>query len=248
MRESRYLAEVRQLPRPTAEQIDRFVEYVSAAHSWYKHLPLVPPGVPFFFFLDPNAGRDWVLTDTGGAFRDRTSDTPPHERFHYTWQPTAEYRERFGHLQYFTNAGTSFLLPVRDGVLDTSQLACIRTSDGQWLELPESVRDVGAVPLTAVIHPFGLRPTLWLVRTGRQGRSFWPDDAMRAEHVPYDGELLVTILQIVRSLPIDDRAELDASPAAEELRTRWLPAYVLEYKDRMRGAIGRMLDEIDGPA
>ena len=41
------------VPRPTDEQIAGFAAFVCKAHSWYKHLPLLPPGVPFQFFLDP---------------------------------------------------------------------------------------------------------------------------------------------------------------------------------------------------
>ena len=45
---------VASLPLPSTDQTARFVDYVSGAHSWYKHLPLFPPGAPFVFFLDPN--------------------------------------------------------------------------------------------------------------------------------------------------------------------------------------------------
>ena len=61
MSASPYIVEVQSLTRPTAGQIDAFVQHVSAAHSWYKHLPLLPPGTPFFFYLNPNAGRETVV-------------------------------------------------------------------------------------------------------------------------------------------------------------------------------------------
>lgn len=44
------------LPIPTLAQEQQFLEFVSNAHSWYKHLPYLPPGQPFQFFLDPAAG------------------------------------------------------------------------------------------------------------------------------------------------------------------------------------------------
>lgn len=47
---------VSNLPRPSDEQIENFVQFVCTAHSWYKKLPLFPPGVPFRFFVDPAAG------------------------------------------------------------------------------------------------------------------------------------------------------------------------------------------------
>jgi hypothetical protein len=56
-----YLEVVRALRRPTDVQTDCFARYVSAAHSWYKHLPLAP-WVPFFLFLDPNAGMSLSYT------------------------------------------------------------------------------------------------------------------------------------------------------------------------------------------
>src|SRR3989442_90660 len=62
-----YMQVVRVLPRPSPEQISSFVAYVAGAHSWYKHLPLTPPGVQFFFFLDPNAGCDLLLGPGGTA-------------------------------------------------------------------------------------------------------------------------------------------------------------------------------------
>ena len=107
MKESRYLTEVRRLPPPSTAQVGAFVEYVTVAHSWYKHLPASPPGELFLFFLNPNAGRERVATRFGSSYRDRTIDAPREERFHYTWRPTAEYVELFGHLDYSAAAGTS---------------------------------------------------------------------------------------------------------------------------------------------
>lgn len=42
---------VKDLPPPTDQQISAFAEYVSTAKSWYKHLPLSPPGRCFRFFI-----------------------------------------------------------------------------------------------------------------------------------------------------------------------------------------------------
>ena len=47
-----YLALVQDLPLPTAEQRRNFVDYVTSAHSWYKHLPRYLPGAPFYFFIE----------------------------------------------------------------------------------------------------------------------------------------------------------------------------------------------------
>jgi len=108
-----YVDSVAKLPRPTVQQIAEFVEYVATAHSWYKHLPLLPPGLPFAFYLDPNAGREWIENGSRSRFRERIANAPARERFHYTWQPTSDYVARFGYLTYFANAGTSFRVPMR---------------------------------------------------------------------------------------------------------------------------------------
>lgn len=110
-----YVQLVSKLPRPSAQQIESFVEYVAEAHSWYKHLPPTPPGVPFFFFTDPNAGSDLLLEPSGIAkYRERTESTP---HLHYNWRPTDEYRHTFGYLQFFTPAGTWILVGEVDGVV-----------------------------------------------------------------------------------------------------------------------------------
>lgn len=95
---SKYRQIVRNVPRPSELQIQAFVEYVSGAHSWYKHLPFFPPGERFFFFLDPAAGCDWVGQPNGKVLiKERTPDTP---RDHYNQRITPEYRNCFGHLAY----------------------------------------------------------------------------------------------------------------------------------------------------
>ena len=107
-----YLQVARTLPVPSPEQVRSFVDYVTEAHSWYKHLPLLPPGRPFYFFLDPNAGRDLVVDGARMRYYDRKE-----QGFHYADIPTAEYRQRYGYLQYSTGAGPSFIVPRSTGVL-----------------------------------------------------------------------------------------------------------------------------------
>ncbi|HEX4609683.1 MAG TPA: hypothetical protein VH092_15905 [Urbifossiella sp.] len=77
-------AEVLSLPWPSAEQQAAFAAHVCWAHSWYKHLPLLA-GAEFVVFL---------ATDAGAGY----SEVAP--RLHYGWETTAEYRTRFGHLDY----------------------------------------------------------------------------------------------------------------------------------------------------
>jgi hypothetical protein len=84
------------LPKPSKKQIGGFVDFVSSAHSWYKHLPLVPPGIAFHFFLNPYAACDMSLLPSGEIeYRKR------HKRgFHYAEWPTSKYLKECGYLDY----------------------------------------------------------------------------------------------------------------------------------------------------
>lgn len=77
-------AEVLSLPWPSPEQHAAFAAHVCWAHSWYKHLPLLTGG-EIVVFLAADAGEGYP-------------DTAP--RLHHGWKTTAEYRTRFGHLDY----------------------------------------------------------------------------------------------------------------------------------------------------
>ena len=90
---AQYLDLVATVPVPTQEQKENFAEYVSHAHSWYKHLSLYPPGTLFHFFLDRHAGCDRKHGTTSVASRVKTG-------FHYNQIPTDVYRRAFGYLAY----------------------------------------------------------------------------------------------------------------------------------------------------
>jgi hypothetical protein len=260
---SPYVACVRKyLPRPSDVQIDAFIEYFALAHSWYKHLPLLPPGEPFLFYLNPQAGREWIWTEKGGTYRDRTAATPESERFHYTWRPTRDYIERFGYLDYFTEAGTAFLVPMREGVLDTCVPPRIQAPAGGWIALPDDVRAAGAACVTAAIHRLGQEPLLWLGRVGKLRTPTWGEpDTVLPEQGP-DDEITATIVELIRSVPdpgapwpslwhsvlkvlrstrpIETRV-LDL-PACEDFKTRWLPVYGTQQRLQIGRAIRRMLE------
>ena len=63
----RYLEGLDGVPIPTPEQRAGFAEFVSEAHSWYKHLPRFTPGEPFTLFLDRHAGCDLERSADGSA-------------------------------------------------------------------------------------------------------------------------------------------------------------------------------------
>jgi hypothetical protein len=103
--------------RPTAEQYRSFGEYLCEAHSWYKHLPLMR-GRRFVVFVAPDAGIGRLVAVLHGASPETATEytlvTPPegpeftdaHPRLHYGWQTTAEYRRRFGYLDYMRRQST----------------------------------------------------------------------------------------------------------------------------------------------
>jgi hypothetical protein len=86
------------LPIPTVEQTESFAVHVAGAHSWYKHLPYEPPGIPFVVFLDPNAGRKLGsarVTAPDGA----SIAISPEVVAAGTVYLTAHVHESFGHVQ-----------------------------------------------------------------------------------------------------------------------------------------------------
>ena len=138
------------LDRPSDVQCEAFTRYVSSAHSWYKHLPLVPPGARFTFFLDLFAGCDAMETKDG-----RTLLVPRESQgFHYSALPTLEYRTRFGYLGYAHQGGTHVKMTIGDGFVSLADhLWVIADQKGRWWQLPREVADVGSVDVTAFVHP-----------------------------------------------------------------------------------------------
>jgi hypothetical protein len=66
----------RTVPKPSEEQMRAFAHFVAQDHSWYKKLPLLPPGEPFFLYLAPNTHRCLVRREDGGprVWRDLVRD------------------------------------------------------------------------------------------------------------------------------------------------------------------------------
>ena len=155
----------RHLPPPTSDQIQAFASHVADAKSWYKHLPFLPPGTPFHFFVDPRAGLDRMRTRDGAIlFGERTNDT---FRFHYTWMTTADYHTHFGSPRILLrSAGRAALLAnvrlldsedgteIKVGRSTTTRVARRLTVPGVR-RVPAAAGDprfAGMTDLTAVIH------------------------------------------------------------------------------------------------
>lgn len=161
------------VPPPTDQQIAGFAAFVCEAHSWYKHLPLLPPGVPFTFFLDPCSGCDQIHEAGGGvSYLERLEGG---RGFHYTWMPTVEYRRRFGYLQYEADAAPRFLLSTDEGVVDSADnIPGLLTADGTIFRLPPEIARAGCIELTGVIHPRTARAWVW--ENCARSTGGWPDD------------------------------------------------------------------------
>jgi hypothetical protein len=141
---------------PTDRQIKAFADYVAAAHSWYKHLPMQPPGVDFHFYIDPNAGMDFLVHASGEVTaRARTPDT---ESFHHAWMTTADYCARFGCLAFSCAAGSSVfgtdLVDEETVLVDTNTLhPVLQVERASAMRPPKQILDMGTCSLTALVHP-----------------------------------------------------------------------------------------------
>lgn len=163
-----YLGMVRRLPRPSVEQTYRFAWFVAEAHSWYKHLP--PDNkVPFFFYLDPYAGMNLVVTPTQELAIVEITDQST--RFHYTWQTTADYRRRFGHWNYSAPYGTSFMFGSDGGMVNTAGVGtAVLDEQGNWVAVPPPLLEAGKAEVNAFVHPAMVR---WWPRVADAAGPLW---------------------------------------------------------------------------
>src|SRR5262249_44657112 len=138
-------------------QMENFADFVAHSHSWYKHLPLFPPGAKFHFFIYPYAAFDHVTLDDGR----RILRSREKKGTHYSALPTAEHHRRFGPLAYST------LSPAL--VWQSSTLELVR------LRLPQHILDCGAARLTAVVHTLSGDITDW--HRLRPQNPPWPEES-----------------------------------------------------------------------
>ena len=133
-----YLELVNELPLPTDEQIARFVDYVSHAHSWYKGR-IDPRGGRFYFYLDKYAGCDTIRDDRGLTLPQSRRKTG----FHYSSIPTREYRASFGYLAY-----TRF------------RHKTIFDRDMRLAYIPTKTIEIGEARISGVIHTLSFQTVL----------------------------------------------------------------------------------------
>jgi hypothetical protein len=160
-----YIELLAQTPLPTHYKNRTLWSMYRYAHSWYKHLPLYPPGAPFYFFIDKYAACDRLVSQDGTAIIKERIESG----FHYSDYPTAKYRDLFGHLAYSCGYGTK-VIPLSKGpmVIPHNDLTAVPGDDARMYRLPPEVIEAGVTHLTAVIHNHSAYNPLWL--------EYWPKD------------------------------------------------------------------------
>jgi hypothetical protein len=172
-----YLSLISDIPLPTQQQKENFVEYVSHAHSWYKHLPMYPPGAPFYFFIDKYAGYDRFLQKDGTAFLEARVI----KGFHYSALPTAEYLAYFGHLAYSCGFGKTVVL-LSDGpvAVPRDDIPAVPGDDASMYRLPTEIEEAGLTHLTAVIHSTSAQSydlDYRIIKESGSGPIDWPEES-----------------------------------------------------------------------
>ena len=172
-----YLSLISDIPLPTQQQKENFVQYVSHAHSWYKHLPMDQPGAPFYFFIDKYAGYDRFLQKDGIAFLEARVT----QGFHYSALPTAEYLAYFGHLAYSCGFGKTVVL-LSDGpvAVPRDDIPAIPGDDASMYRLPTEIEEAGLTHLTAVIHSTTAQSydlDYRIIKEDNSGPIDWPEES-----------------------------------------------------------------------
>lgn len=165
---SQYREIVKELPRPSKAQIEKLICSASQDHSWYKHLPLVPPGVPWWFFVDPWSGFDRTLEDGGRASHvELMGDEATLGRR----MATRKYRRRFGYLACVTTGWGGCLPTVSEDGRSTARIWF--GGRDRVFRVPVEIEEAGRVEVTAVVHPETAQPWVWSRLAPNEPRS-WP--------------------------------------------------------------------------
>lgn len=203
-----YRALARTMPLPSSAQLREFAGYVAEAHSWYKHLRLLPARAPIQIFLDPAAGMQ-LVQDAQGRVSAAVREKPG---LHYSWLPTAQHRQRFGHLAFSRSSGTSVSLVARDGsrAIGSDDAPGIYDPVARALRrLPEEVLAAGRAYIGGIVHRLASSNRLWQDVIARQERF---DDLLeRTEGL----ELAKRILQRCGELKADPACAKPAPPNAD---------------------------------
>jgi len=155
---ARLLADI---PVPTVDQTSRYAIHVARSHSWYKHLPLLPPGGTFVCYLDPGAGRTRIQTPEGREVLIPRSESDD-STLHYSLLPTRKHLDLFGHWNYQASHRPGIFVMSNAGIshIDAGEVAILDPA-GEWVKVPPDETRIGTCHLTAFVHerfnPFALR-------------------------------------------------------------------------------------------
>lgn len=181
MDESLSLHEYRQLTGhldlPTMAQMRHFAEFVSSAHNWYRFLPLLPPGVPFHFFVDPAAGLQLVSRgwDDSLYVIDREERSGHGSRIR-----TADYRRQFGFLAFSQRYANSISVDAGNGDswLPPDEHYAVWDAGSQTLRpLPPEVLAAGEAFVSGVVHPLAARPQIFCHPDAERAGAAWPESS-----------------------------------------------------------------------
>jgi len=211
-----------------------FAEYIISAHSWYKHLPLHPK-MPFFCFLDPQAGRLQSRDSATGAII--FSDADGKEIPHYTAQSTAMYRRRFGLWSYCNSFPSIGIVTFENYGSDSEGYHCTLTSqstEGQVV-IPPELLESGKAQLSALVH-HNLDLAIW---------------TRRANYIPDFYGLPTPLLEMVSDFPVPSLDSLSYQRTWELFKRLWallnqesiLPAEELHSIEEIR-AVAKKLSAI----
>jgi hypothetical protein len=138
---------IEKFPAPTIEQTENFIDFVVNDHSWYKHLP---EGrlEPFYFYLDPNAGKLLEKIDKKGLFRKKMY-------YRFNEMTLASYQNEYGTWQYYTNNYTVNFIPNSDDSIRDSRPIIglnIINIKGEAEKIPEEVIYHGKFMMSKYLH------------------------------------------------------------------------------------------------
>ncbi len=222
------------LSRPTPAQIEDFIEHACHLHSWYKHLPLTPPGCRFTFFLNPCAG---MRCERDVAGQPAMYAIGPDDALFGNEVATAEYRTRFGLLDVHAR---TVALDTPEDVGEQAQSPTLLWHEGEYRQLPDEVDALGSAVVTGIIHSGSRQTWLWEVSLGlnedvpalHEATMAWPEESGGVAVVQEIRERLLRWQQEPGS-PIPDIEALIAPERERQIQG-------------MRVAIGHMLDRVLG--
>lgn len=138
--------------RPTDEQVDNFIDYVSNAHSWYKHLACVGNQDSINIYLNPSAGCR-ISFDRKSGLTSVSRKEETEKFFHYNEMPTKLYIDKFGFLDFQRTNGTMIYFTEGDLVIDNNRnLSKIYCHDGTYVDIPSDILKATKCTVNSCIH------------------------------------------------------------------------------------------------